>query len=99
MNLAPLLTILLLLSPLAGHAQVVEERTTVVDGDVRTCGVGDDLNPCRDVNGETYQEEISGPDIQSKTDSELAAKADKIRNESPEELSETIKDMEDDARY
>ena len=99
MKLSRLLTVLLLLSPLAGHAQVVEERTTIVDGDVRTCGVGDDLNPCRDRNGETYEEEISGPDIQGETDSELAAKAAQIRNETPEQLNETISDMEEDARY
>jgi len=89
--------LLLLLAAFPGWAQVVEERTTVVNGVYETCGVGEGLAPCRDINGETYEEEIAGPDVEAETNSELADQAAKIRNESPEELLQTITEMENDA--
>ena len=85
---------LLLLASLVTHAQVVEERTTVENGMATVCGNGEGMQPCRDRNGMTYEEEIRGPDIQAESSDELAAQAERIRNESPEELKETISEME-----
>ena len=56
--------------------------------------MGDGLAPCRDENGETFQEEIKGPDIDSESTDELANEAARIRNESPEQLQQTIGEME-----
>jgi len=57
---------------------------------------GEGLAHCRDINGETYEEEVAGPDVEAESNSELAGQAAKIRNESPEELRETITEMEND---
>ena len=73
---------------------LVEERVTNENGFIKTCGVGDGLSPCRDLNGETYEEEIKGPDIDSESTDELAAEAKRIRNESPEQLNHTISELE-----
>lgn len=92
---------LLLCLPLAGalaqpdsQTNVVEERVTVDDGAVKVCGEGDGLDPCLDANGQTYNEEVHGPSIDSESDSELAAEAARIRAESPTELNKTIGEME-----
>lgn len=92
---------LLLCLPLAGamaqpddNTNVVEERVTVQNGAVSVCGEGDGLNPCLDANGQTYSQEAHGADIATESDEELAAGAARIRAETPEELNETIKEME-----
>ena len=73
---------------------LVEERVTNENGFIKTCGIGDGLSPCRDINGETYEDEIKGPDIDSESTDELAAEAKRIRNESPEQLDNTISELE-----
>jgi hypothetical protein len=83
---------LLLSSP--GFSQVVEERVTENNGMYQVCGEGDGLNPCRDVNGETYEEEMGPADVKAESNNEMAAEAARIRNESPQELEATIRDME-----
>jgi hypothetical protein len=83
---------LLLSSP--GFSQVVEERVTENNGMYQVCGEGDGLNPCRDVNGETYEEEMGPADVKAESNNEIAAEAARIRNESPQELEATIRDME-----
>lgn len=75
-------------------AQIVEERVTEENGVYSVCGEGDGLNPCRDVNGETYDEEIRGPAVKSESSGELAAEAAKLRNESPAEFEDSIEAME-----
>ncbi|MEP5764480.1 MAG: hypothetical protein ABJ308_07795 [Halieaceae bacterium] len=79
------------------QAQVVQEsmtRVTERDGIVEVCGEGNGLAACRDRNGQTYAEEIAGPDVQAESSGELANQAARIRNESPEELEKTITEME-----
>ena len=91
------LTALLLCMPLAfawSQSGLVEERVSEENGFIQTCGVGDGLAPCRDVNGETYDEEVKGPDINSESTDELASEAARIRNESPEQLQQTIGELE-----
>ena len=92
---------LLLCLPLAGafaqpddNTNVVEERVTYENGAVKVCGEGDGLEACRDANGQTYAEEVRGPDIATESDDELAAEAARIRAESPAELNKTIGEME-----
>lgn len=75
-------------------AQVVEERTTVHRGVVETCGEGPGIESCRDISGEDYDEEMSGPDFKTEEDNKMAERAERIRNESPEELEETISELE-----
>lgn len=89
-------TLLLFLSGHPGWAQsgLVEERISNENGIIRTCGEGAGLSPCRDINGETYDEEVRGPSIDSESTEELAAEAAKIRHESPQELEQTIDDLE-----
>jgi len=92
-------TILIFLSQLllvcVSYAQVVEERVSERNGMYEVCGMGsDDLNPCRDVNGETYEEEMGPQDVQAESNNELAAEAARIRNESPQELEASITEME-----
>ncbi|MEE4193506.1 MAG: hypothetical protein V2I66_18145 [Halieaceae bacterium] len=91
-----LLAVLLLATGLTSHAQVVEEREIERNGMYTVCGNAEGMQPCRDRNGMTYEEEMHGPDIQAESSDELAAQAERIRNESPEELEETIKEMEQD---
>ena len=88
--------LLLFLSGHPGWAQsgLVEERVTNEDGIILTCGEGAGLSPCRDINGETYDEEVSGPSIDSESTEELAAEAAKIRHESPQDLEQTIDELE-----
>jgi hypothetical protein len=93
---------LLLCLPLAGalaqpdsSTNVVEERVTVENGAVEVCGEGDGLQPCLDANGQTYAQEVKGPDLDSESEAEMAAGAARIRAESPEELNKTIKAMEE----
>jgi hypothetical protein len=74
---------------------IVEERATEIDGVYTSCGTGEGLPECRDYNGETYKQEIKGQTVESETSGELARDAQRIRNESPEELERTISDLED----
>jgi hypothetical protein len=76
------------------EGNVVEERATYEGGAVRICGEGDGLSPCLDANGQTYKEEVHGPDLDSESDDELAAEAARIRAENPAELNKTIGEME-----
>ena len=80
--------------PLWAQSGLVEERQTDENGFFNTCGEGPGLQPCRDVNGETYDEEVRGPDISMESDDELAAEAARVRHESPEELEKTIGELE-----
>ena len=88
------LSVCLFLSQACSQSGVVEERVTYENGFARVCGVGEGLAPCRDASGRTYEEELAGPSIYLETDGELAAEATRIRNESPEELLETIRELE-----
>ena len=85
-----------LLASLSSHAQVevTSERITERNGLYTVCGNGEGMQPCRDRAGETYEEEMHGPDIQAEGSEELAEQAERIRNESPEELEATITEME-----
>jgi hypothetical protein len=92
---------LLLCLPLAGafaqpdaETNSVEERITVENGAVKVCGEGAGLDPCLDANGQTYAQEVKGPGIDDESDSELEAEAARIRAETPEQLNETIKEVE-----
>jgi hypothetical protein len=73
---------------------IVEERVTVENGLVEVCGEGDGLDPCLDANGQTYAQEVKGPDLDAESESTLAAEAARIRAESPEQLNKTITEME-----
>ena len=93
MSLAALLCCLVSHSVLA-QSGIVEERVDERNGVYQTCGEGGGLSPCRDINGETYDEEVRGPTINEESNAELAAEAARIRNESPEELEKTISNLE-----
>jgi hypothetical protein len=80
--------------PLLAQSGIVEERVSNEDGFIQTCGEGAGLSPCRDINGETYDEEVRGPSINQESTDELAAEAAHIRNESPAELEKTIGELE-----
>ena len=80
--------------PAWSQSGVVEERITNENGFIETCGEGAGLSPCRDINGQTYDEEVRGPSIDSESTDELAAEAARIRNQSPEELEQTISELE-----
>jgi len=90
-----LLGAVLALCPAALFAQDIEmERVTERGGYIDVCGVGEGMAPCRDSNGETYEEETQGRDVQLEGSGELAEQAARIRSESPEELEETIRELE-----
>lgn len=82
------------LAPAWSQSGVVEERITEENGFYRACGEGEGLMPCRDINGETYDEEVRGPSINSESTDELAAQAQRVRQESPEQLEQTIGELE-----
>jgi hypothetical protein len=94
-----LLSVVLLLAVFlpAVAQEVTVERVTEHGGFVDTCGSGPGLSPCRDVNGETYEEEVGGQDVAAEDDTELAAEAARIRGESPQELQGTVTEMEQGA--
>ena len=73
---------------------LVEERVSNEGGFIQACGEGAGLSPCRDINGQTYDEEVRGPSIDSESTDELAAEAARIRHESPEQLQQTIGELE-----
>jgi hypothetical protein len=83
-----------LLVSLSSQAQVVEERVTERNGMYTVCGNAEGMQPCRDRDGMTYEEEMHGPDIQAESSEELAEQAARIRDESPEELEATITELE-----
>lgn len=93
-RLTTLAALTALLASLPCQAQVVEERITERNGLYTVCGNGEGMQPCRDRNGMTYAEEMHGPDIQAESSEELAEQAERIRNESPEELEATITELE-----
>lgn len=82
------------LSPAWSQSGLVEERISDENGFIQACGEGDGLAPCRDYNGETYNEEVRGPSINSESTDELAAEAARIRHESPAQLQQTIGEVE-----
>jgi hypothetical protein len=82
------------LSQAWSQSGLVEERVTEENGFYEACGVGDGLAPCRDINGQTYDEEVRGPSIDSESPDELAAEAARIRHESPAQLQKTIGELE-----
>lgn len=84
--------------PQAQEVHVESERVTEHNGMLSVCGTGAGMAPCRDRNGETYAEEIRGPDIHAESSDELAEQAERLRNESPEELERTITEMEQGSR-
>jgi hypothetical protein len=81
-------------SPGWTQSGLVEERISEENGLYEVCGEGPGLSPCRDINGQTYAEEVRGPSIDSESTDELAAEAARIRHESPEKLQQTIGEME-----
>ena len=81
-------------SPGWSQSDLVEERITEENGFYEACGEGAGLLPCRDINGQTYAEEVRGPSINEESVDELAAEAARIRNESPQELQQSIGEME-----
>jgi hypothetical protein len=93
-TLISLIVLCQLLFAADSFAQVVEERVTERNGMYERCGVGDGLNPCRDVNGETYEEEMGPADVKAESNNQMAQEAARIRNESPQELEATIREME-----
>lgn len=90
------ITCLLALTPLvlAQDITVTEQRTTFENGMVTTCDTGEGMDPCRDANGETYQEEIDGPAVNTQSSGQLASEASKVRHETPAELEKTIEILE-----
>lgn len=80
-----------MLTACAGTSQVEGERVTVDDGIVSVCGEGNGLPECRDYNGESYSEEL---EYKEPTDEQMAKEAEKVRQESPQELEKTISEME-----
>ncbi|RLA45981.1 MAG: hypothetical protein DRR04_12255 [Gammaproteobacteria bacterium] len=88
---------LLFCLPLAhtwAQSGLVEERVTEENGFYEACGEGAGLLPCRDINGQTYDEEVRGPSIDSESTDELAVEAARIRHESPAQLQQTIGELE-----
>jgi hypothetical protein len=83
---------LLLLSSCAND--IIEEQVDVENGVVVTCGEGDGLNPCIDVNGETTAEEMDPAYIKLDSTSELEKSSAEIRAETPKELEKTIEGLE-----
>lgn len=81
-------------SPGWTQSGLVEERITEENGFYEACGEGAGLLPCRDINGQTYAEEVRGPSINEESVDELAAEAARIRNESPQQLQQSIGEME-----
>ena len=88
------LLVCLPLSPAWSQSGLVEERITEGNGFYEACGEGAGLQPCRDINGQTYDEEVRGPSINSESTDELSAEAAHIRHESPAQLQQTIGEME-----
>jgi hypothetical protein len=86
----------LLCASTSALSQIVEERVTENNGIYTACGVGEGLQACRDVNGETYEDETGPRDVKLLTDDKMAAEAARIRNESPAELEATITEMENE---
>jgi len=80
--------------PLHAQSGIVEERVSDENGFIQSCGEGAGLSPCRDINGETYDEVVRGPSINQESTDELAAEAAHIRHESPAELEKTIGELE-----
>tara|TARA_R110000822_G_scaffold159476_31_gene299674 strand:- start:3852 stop:4139 length:288 start_codon:yes stop_codon:yes gene_type:complete len=78
----------------ASNGQIDGEQIIGQNGVYTECGNAEGLSPCRDINGETYQEELAGPAIEQETSAELSEEADRISHESPAELERTIEDME-----
>ena len=95
-GLLALASTLLFLSSGSAWSQsgLVEERVTEENGFYESCGEGAGLSPCRDINGETYDEEVRGPSIDTESTEELAEGAARIRSETPAELDQTITDLE-----
>jgi hypothetical protein len=81
----------LLIAGCAGTSEVEGERVTVENGEVRFCGEGNGLPECRDYNNLTYGENLK---YRAPTDDQLAEEASKVRAESPQELEETISELE-----
>lgn len=93
---------LLLCLPLTGvlaqpdaTTNIVEERITDEDGAIKVCGEGDGLDPCLDANGQTYAQEVKGPDLDDESESEMEAEAARVRAETPAQLNDTIKEIEE----
>jgi hypothetical protein len=85
-----------LIAVLAGCAGggVYEESVSYDNGVARECGDGPGLQPCRDADGETYAEETDPDFIELDSNEDLAESAERIRNETPQELEQTIRSME-----
>ena len=59
------LLVCLPLSQAWSQSGLVEERVTEENGFYEACGEGAGLSPCRDINGQTYDEEVRGPILMS----------------------------------
>ena len=76
MNYRTLLAALFLLcASTSALSQIVEERVTERNGVYEACGVGEGLSACRDVTGETYEDETGPRDVKLLTDDKMAAEA------------------------
>lgn len=85
----------MLLGACASGGQVYEERITERNGIETACGVGPGLEPCRDIDGETYEEELNQDAyVGTESTEELASDAARIRKESPEAAEETTEELE-----
>ena len=80
----------------AGGGQIYEERITERNGIAYACGEGPGLEPCRDANGETYEQELNQDGyVGLEGNAELEADAERIRNETPEEAERTTEELEE----
>jgi hypothetical protein len=74
------------------NAEIEEERVDVHNGVPEVCGEGGGLNPCRDVNGETFGQELTvdtTPDLDS--NEQMEHQVDKLKNEP---IEREIEDLE-----
>ena len=73
------------------HAEIDAARVDIHNGVPQVCGDSGGLNPCRDVNGETFEQELT-VDTTPKLDSneQMQKQADKLKNESIEREIEEL---------
>ena len=74
------------------NAEMEEERVDVHNGVPEVCGEGGGLNPCRDVDGETFEQELTvdtTPDLGS--NKQMEHQVDKLKKEP---IEREIEDLE-----
>jgi hypothetical protein len=73
------------------HAEIEEARVDVHNGVPQVCGEGGGLNPCRDVSGETFEQELTvdtTPELDS--NEQMEHQADRLKHESIEREIEEL---------